>query len=92
MSDVEITETNNRISAGQARYFDGASIDRPMSVGLITADGQYRYFVESGIFILLKSMAVVAASPSQSQGASGLRREKNDVKSFYDRVGLGPRC
>ena len=87
MEAAEIDALNKLIAQGSVSYRDGSPIDRKMDKGLRAIDHPFRYFIEDGIFILLETMAVIPAQAAASPPMDGLHKEKQRVKSFYDRVG-----
>ncbi len=88
MSMDEIKEANCRISKGDLFHLDGTPVKREMRAGFVSLDGQFAYPVEEGIVILLESLAIILNKNADDRSyVHGLRKEKQNVKDFYEQVG-----
>ena len=88
MSMDEIEEANSRISKGELIHYGGTLVRRNIRSAFISLNGQFAYPVEGGIIILLESLAIVLNKDAADGNREDcLRKEKQDVRDFYDQIG-----
>ncbi|MBI4229116.1 MAG: class I SAM-dependent methyltransferase [Deltaproteobacteria bacterium] len=89
MNINEIMEANSRISKGDLFHFDGTPVKREVRAGFVSSGGEFAYPVEEDIVIMLEGLAIVLNrnAASRSSHGNGLRKEKKNVKDFYEQVG-----
>jgi uncharacterized protein YbaR (Trm112 family) len=59
-----LTQLNERVSAGKARYADESTVDAPLEQALITADRHTAYRVDDGIPVMLPERGIDLSSPA----------------------------
>ena len=88
MNINEIKAANSRISKGELFHFDGTPVKREIRTGFVSSDGQFAYPIEECIVIMLESLAIVLNKNAAYRSyGDGLRKEKKNVKDFYEQVG-----
>lgn len=58
LSSDKLADLNKRIGAGNVRYLDGASVDKPLDEALITANETTIYRVDDGIPVMLEELGI----------------------------------
>lgn len=58
LSAEQLATLNNRIEAGEAQYYDGSVIEKPLEEGLVTEDGVTAYRIEDSIPIMLVEQGI----------------------------------
>ena len=53
LSSAQIAAINRGIDQRQVRSVDGATVDKPLSAGLLTRDGRMVYRIDDGIPVML---------------------------------------
>lgn len=58
LTKEQIAALNEAIGKGELKYFDETTVDRPISDGLLTENGERVYRVDDGIPIMLEDQAI----------------------------------
>jgi len=87
LSPGEVEELNERARLGSLRHADDTNVEQPLTLALASADGEFIYRVDEGIFVLLSTRAIRAGPLSTRVAKSELSPETENVKSFYDQLG-----
>jgi len=61
MIDSQVVLLNSLVAAGKVKYADGNAVDKPLSEGLITTDGQTIYRIDDDIPVMLIDQAIVTS-------------------------------
>jgi len=84
----ELAQINRSIAQKELVFYDGRPVLRGLTAGYRSAKSGYAYAQEEGILYLLRKDAVVLApAVGRGEARANLRKEKQEVKQFYDQVG-----
>src|SRR5665213_15580 len=87
MSGRELAVLNAAGARGDVAHLDGTPIDGAITAALLNAEGSLAYRISEGILMMLPITAIATSHQSAARHGSAHRREKADIKSFYDRIG-----
>ena len=71
LTEERLATLNEAIAGGSVKHVDGTPVERPLSEGLVTSDGDTVYSVEDGIPVMLPGLGIATA---QVRGWHGGRR------------------
>jgi uncharacterized protein YbaR (Trm112 family) len=54
----QLAKLNERIAAGEVKYYDSSPVDKPLQEGLITDDGETVYRIDDGIPVMLVEQGI----------------------------------
>ena len=87
MDESELARLNADAAAGDAAHLDGTPVEENIPAALVNAEGSLAYRVGDGILMMLPITAVALTRAAAAQFGGAHRREKADIKGFYDRIG-----
>ena len=87
MDESELGRLNADASRGDAAHLDGTPVDETIPAALVNMDGSLAYRIGDGILMMLPITAIALTRAAAAQYGGAHRREKADIKGFYDRIG-----
>ena len=85
LDHTDIKKINSQIKTGSLFHVDGSLVKKEITLGFISIDGEFAYFVEDGIAILLEKLAIHLDSTYKIKMDFG--PQKSNVQDFYNELG-----
>lgn len=87
MNERELAALNESARNGDATHLDSSPVDGTIQAALVNEEGTLAYRVADDILLMLPITAIALNRAAADRYGAAHRREKADIKSFYDRIG-----